>query len=196
MEKERTDFVVEMFSKYPPQPFSYDADLKSFKVGEQHVALEDYSEFVPALTTPISENAALALIEESTLLLNNFDTHYQMPHMYEWLMTRSNKVWDEASKAVVEIMMDAYVDVSGVKKSVLQKGTFMGFGLGLTRPGHPVFNVIGNCACYGSSPYGSLFDEDCWSDGFSEYELHNIDGRAQLVALHAGAGALAAMVES
>jgi hypothetical protein len=118
-----------------------------------------------------------------------------MPKMTEWIKSQKVKRWDEIREHAIDIMIDTYAQVSGSEKKVLLKDTFMGFGLTLYRPGHPVFNVVGNCACYGVSPHGYFLDEHYWSAGFAEYQSHNIDNQAQLTALHAGAGALASLCE-
>lgn len=196
MSERLTERIVEIFSAYPPAPFTYDADERMFTIGQEKVALDRYADYIAQHADSISSEQALALVEENALLLNVFDNHFQMPRMTEWIRSQTEKDWQNVSNSITETMIQAYAEVSGYDKKQLLKGTFMGFGLVLYRPGHPVFNVVGNCACYGVSPHGYVLDEHYWNDGFAEYESHNIDNQFQLTALHAGAGALAAMVEA
>ncbi len=188
--------VAETFSHHPPQPFIYNSESKTFNVGADEITLEEYADFIAPPAEPISYEQATDLVAKSTLLLNVFDNHFQMPRMTDWIKSRTEKTWRDIQGDIAEIMIDAYAQVSGSDRKWLLKDTFMGFGVTLYRPGHPVFNVVGNCACYGVSPHGYIFDEHYWSSGFAEYETHNIDNQFQLVALHAGAGALAAMIEA
>lgn len=192
----RTDFALEMFANYPPQPFTYDADSKQFTVGSDQVALNEWIDYDHRRqpVDPITPAQAETLITDNALLLTVFGTHCQVPRMYNWLTSLDAPAWRTVSNNATEAMIDAFATVSDMPKKKLLTGTHWGFGVGLYRPGHPSFNVLGDCACYGVSPDAHLFGQDSWEEGFSEYTPHNIDFPAQKIALFAGAGALAAMV--
>jgi hypothetical protein len=188
---------LELLASYPPLAFLYDAESKQFTVGTEQVPLGDFDEYgrrIPSATPTTPEQAQL-LIDESSLLLNIFGTHFQTPRMYRWLTSLDAGTWKKTSDAVVDVMIDVFAEVGDMPRKELLKGTHWGFGAGLYRPGHPSFTVLGDCACYGVSPQGHVFEEHDWKDGFAEYALHNIDFPAQRIALYAGAGALAAMVK-
>jgi hypothetical protein len=187
-----TERAAYLFSQYPPQAFSYDADTRRFTIGDEQIALQDYGQYTASPTDSIELEQAAHLINTTPLALNVFGNHYQLPRMYNWITGLDKNGWNDVSESVTEIMMTAYSETSGDARSQLEKGTHWGFGVGLYRPGHPVFSVIGDCACYGVSPHG-VIGEDYWSEGLAEYSAHNIDWKAQIVALHAGAGALASL---
>jgi hypothetical protein len=115
--------------------------------------------------------------------------------MYDRIKSLDNQAWRNTSERVVDVRIDAYAEVNAVDMRILYKGTHWGFNAQLYRTGHPVLTVVGDYACYGVSPHENMFSERAWYDGYAEYELHNIDGMAQVVALHAGAGAFASMCE-
>lgn len=194
MGTKRLQYATELLAAYPPLPFGYDRDTRAFTVGGERVALADYEHYHAAVQEPVSVKQAAEAIEHSTLALNSLGNHYQFPRLYNWLKDLDDAAWTNVSDAVTETMIDAYANLSDCNAAQLQKGSHWGFGTSLYRPGHPVFHVLGDCACYGVSPYG-MFGENMWSEGLSEYSLHNIDWKTQLVALHAGAGALARMCE-
>ena len=99
---------------------------------------------------------------------------------------RASSIRDE----VVEAMIDAYATVSGRKPSKYFQGdSHMSFNMNFTRPGHPEFQVLGNCACLTVDPDG-IFRHSSWEDGFAEFTWRNIDTVDQETALFAGAGVL------
>lgn len=194
----RKEAVLELLAICPPSAFSYDAELKEFTIGTERVPLNDFNKYRRDVSPvdPITPEQAQVLIDENNLLLNAAGTrHYQMPRMYTWLSSLSVERWKQISNTVTEVMVDSFAEVNDTSREQLRKGSHWGFGVGLYRPGHPSFRVLGDCACYGVSPFGHVFKENSWGDGFAEYDGHNIDSPVQRIVLYAGAGALAAMVE-
>ncbi len=190
----RNERILNLFSTHPPIPFAYEAATRQFNVGGQHILLENYAEYIQPERSPISRAESAELLTESTLLLNVFDGLYQMPRMYQWLKAVDEGAWRNVRSEVIEVMMDAYQGLSGLDKEHLRTGTHWGFNAGFYRPGHPVFNVLGDCACFGVNPDSHIFGEAMWEQGFSEYSGHNVDTNVQRVSLLAGVGALGAMV--
>lgn len=193
----QNEFTLELLAKYPPATFLYDAESRQFTVGSEQVPLSEFdeSEYRRTPPEPLKLEQAQTLIDESSLLLNSFGAHFQTPRMYKWLTSLDAAAWQSASDNVTDVMIDAFAEVSDMPRKQLLKGSLWGFGTTFYRPGHPSFTVLGDCACYGVSPQGYVFGQDSWEDGFAEYTPHNIDFPAQRIALYAGAGALAAMVE-
>jgi hypothetical protein len=184
---------IPVIAAYPPEKFEYDPTNRQFTVGEAVVPLNDFNTFIPGVTEPIDEVAAEKLIAESTLVLGSFDRLFQMPKMYEWLKSLDSKKVAETFDQVSDTMIEAYLELSGMKRKDMHKGSHWGFGVQFYRPGHPVLTVVGDCACLGVTPHGYMFDEHAWNAGLSEYETHNIDWPAQETTLMAGAGTLAHM---
>jgi hypothetical protein len=192
---DRLERHLDILSEFPPIPFAYDPSKRIFEVGDDFIPLSQYSSYLQQPVDPISQEQACELISTSKLALNVFGNHMQMPILYEWLKSLDANNINRVKETVTDVMMDAYTALDERVSSKLEKGTHWGFGMGLVRPGHPILNVLGDCACYGVEVHGHIFGEQDWEDGFSEYGLHNIDWPNQKVALFAGAGALANMCE-
>lgn len=191
---ERFDHKLDLLAKYPPIPFSYDADSQAFTVGEAVVQLEDFAAYGGITMNPLSLDEVREMISESKMALDCFDNILQFSSTYNWLRSLDSAGLNQVSGQVTDAMIDAFGTLQP-NSGTLEKGSHWGFGMGFIRPGHPTFNVLGDCACLGVNLYGNMFDQHDFADGFAEYGLHNIDWPAQKVSLYAGAGALAQLCE-
>lgn len=189
--------MAEIFAQYPPHAFGYNPETSLFQIDKDEVPLNEYSHYRPIPREPMSLEEAETFIDEQTLLLGSFDHLLQMPRMTNWLKEKDATGLLELMSVVVDTMIHAFVttDTSRTfteKRLKNLQNDFMGFSMTMLQPGHPNFTVLGNCACMGPLPQGLvLLGEEYWSQGFAEYDLHNIDMPHQEVALFAGAGALA-----
>lgn len=191
---ERIERHLDLLSKYPPTPFAYDPAMRVFEIGNDFVPLSQYDSYEPMPAVPISQEQAYELVSTTNLAVGIFGNHFQMPNMFNWLKSLDNHALSSVQENITETMIEAYKELDE-RPLKLEKGTHWGFGMGMLRPGHPILNVLGDCACYGVEVHGKIFSEQDWEDGFSEYGLHNIDWQAQKVALFAGVGALAHICE-
>lgn len=178
-----------LFTEFPPAPFAYEPDSRSFSISGDVVPLKDFAEHATLRPDSISEADALRLMDETPLAYNVFDSLYQFPILTNWLKSRTLQQTAEVQDHVTDVMIDAYRELGDKVPGKLMKGSLWGFEMGFYRPGHPSFQVLGDCACFGVSLYGSI-GEEMWDDGFAEYGFHNIDWSAQRTTLLAGAGAL------
>ena len=191
------EFIAEVIAQYPPHTFSYNPETSLFQVDEDDVPLDEYSHYIAIPREPMSVEEAEAFIDEQTLLLGSFDHLLQMPRLTNWLESKDVAGLLELRSAVVDTMIHAFVTTDtdhrfAEKELKNVQNDLMGFSMSMLQPGHPNFTVLGNCACMGHLPQGAiLLGEEYWSQGFVEYDLHNIDMPHQRIALFAGAGTLA-----
>lgn len=191
----RHTFATQLFSKYPPSRFGFNPDLQQFQLDDATIAPADFATFRTSPREAITEEVAGELISNSDLLLGVMNKLYMMPRLNQRLKNLDAAQADAATNAATEAMVDVYAGLTGVSKKKLLRGNFhTDFRAAFIRPGHPDFNVLGNCACMGISPHGWTFGENAWDEGFGEFDMHNTDYPEQEIALLAGAGALAYLV--
>ncbi len=171
-------------------PFEYDLHNRIFGIGQDRIALDEFGVGSALHTT---QKSTAKPDEDAPLLISGImGAVYQMPKMYKWLIKQSKSEFEQTQELVTNAMVEAYIEISGdTDVPIIRGDSHWDFGLTLYRPGHPVFRVLGDCACYGVSPQGTLLGESAWEYGYAEYDLHNIDRPAQRTSLYAGAGALA-----
>jgi len=171
-------------------PFEYDPHAKIFVIGRDSIALENFG-----VDSALSANqqAICNPKENSPLLISGvMGAVLQTPKLYNWLKGQSKTEFATTEQRVTDAIVNAYVELSGNTDVPIFRGvTHWDFGMSLYRPGHPVFRTLGDCACYGVSPHGSLLRENAWEHGFAQYDGHNIDDAVKRTSLYAGAGALA-----
>ena len=186
----RREFAIELFSQYPPERFEYDPDTQMFAFDEETVPLADRAARRSPLKEPVDQVVAAGMLDTPNLFVQFGDTFYQFPGMYEVLKTFDSEKVSKIRGEVVESMVDAYAALAGTDRTVyFRGGSHMGFDMNFSRPGHPEFQVLGNCACLTVDPNG-MFRHSAWEEGFAQFSWHNIDSVAQETALFAGAGAL------
>lgn len=114
------------------------------------------------------------------------------PALFEFASDENNI--SRVRQDIIDVMVDSFEarlnDGKKFGKSLRKQDTFMGFGLTLYGSGRPALNVLGNCACFGALPDDVLQDPR-----YKQYDFHNIDMEAQSVALLAGFGHLARIIE-
>lgn len=192
------------------EPFYYDADLLRFIVGNRQFNLEDVkaSDLLPE--SRLNEQH-VGVIEGFELPIRpitdfgvavSFSGFLGTPRLFDACDT-GQKIAD-LRREVVEVMHSAFDVVMQIRrnddyvlpKSFLNPDSLFGFDFGYYRPGHPSFNVMGNCACLGVIPEGFILDDMDREKGFMEFDLHNIDFDFQEIALLAGLGHMSYRVKS
>jgi hypothetical protein len=190
MSRSEEVFAIEFFSEFPPYPFSYEPNTQQFLLGDESVGLKEFHEYYIEPREPISQEEAAALIRESPLAIQSSEELHMLPSLHKWLTSITLDSWRALQDETTEVLIDSYAELSGTAKHKLLKGSHWGFGTEFIRPGHPIFTVLGDCACYGVGLYGT-FGQEAWDAGFASFDFHNIDWPAQKIALMAGAGAVA-----
>lgn len=186
------EFGKQIFSKYPASSFTYSLPERQFTIGQETVPLAEKFEHLTIPQEPVSEADAENLMDASPLLIQFDEDLYLMPKLRNWLRASDMVKLRQAKELVIEAMVDAYVVLGGRKSVTRFRGSsHRDFAFGITHEAHPQFQVYGDCACLGVTAAGGIFDHKAWPEGYGQFDLHNVDHPYELVALFAGAGALA-----
>lgn len=188
--------AVEIFSKYTAEAFTYNPNDKIFRIGQAAVPLIEKFGYVSEEPQPSSEAEIATLIDAEPMLIQFDEELFSTPVLRNWLKGQGRLTSRDIQDGVIEAMTEAYVLSGGKKSATKFKGnSYRDFGFGISEY-FPEFRVFGDCACLAPNPDGYIFNHMDWEDGYAQYGFHNVDKPFELVALLAGAGALASMCKA
>ena len=173
--------------------FLYDHERRMFINGSsEHPLLADST----YRGIHVMDDALVPILEipQVPLLMNVFGNFVSTPKFFTWLTKMDIKaVFDETAG----VIRDTHSELTGIKnKSKDRSLSAWNARLGFTNKGHVLLQTVGNTAQLGVSADSHDIGYKEWGTGYSTYELHNNDWRAQTVSLLAGLGHLAARCEA
>lgn len=174
------------------QPFSYNAEDKSFVIAEQGIELGDFDPYGDVFADLVLDLKGIDVEEvgKHPLYIPIIPGSLIVtPSLHEWA---ENNV--SALSNCWEVIRDAYNafgkfdSKSGLNKKA--STSHIGFASGLRETGGIHLQTMGNCACMGPRIDGNYF-EGRFEYGYGEYDMHNADTQQERASLFAGMGHLA-----
>lgn len=174
-----------------PVPFLYDSEQQCFRVGDDEIDIHDMGSgrFSMANRTPLSPEEVDQLMGSETVVhLHRGLTTLPIYHSFvrdEW----SSELQQETVDAMVMAMAETLPsDATPEFRRSVRSG--VGFSaMCIDRElGRVIFNVLGDCACFGPDATVSGWGSSLWRHGIMVNTEHNIHIPAQRIALMAGLG--------
>lgn len=168
--------------------FEYDIEYEHFKIGDRHVAQENFDPFkyIPELGDK-EKQLTPDEMPEHPLMLYPITGPIGSPILHSWVRQNPEQVL-EVRELIHKVFVSFYDNDEEIELG--EAVGAWGFESHVTEDGGVHLQTLGDCACMGLTPHSHVIEGRLEND-FGQYDYHNTDSQAQRVSLLAGLGHIA-----